>query len=323
MATRRKDKETTRLVDDVSDDETHDIEIDVNSPLPQAGTQQQGISLFGIIFNIIMYPLFCFLPIFGTFFTLGPQQHALIVFWGRLVRVYKKPGIYFFPVFGRSTVTIPTSLQTLDIKKSTVVDKNGNPIVVAGVVTFQLVDTVKAAFDVIDYPHYLERRSLAVLKRVCSMYPYECKTGKSLQSESKEVSRLMVQLLQQKADLAGARIISYELADLQYAPEIAAGMLVRQQAEALVEARHTIVEGAVQIVTGAVQKLGETGIHLQDREQSRLISNLLAVICGDSHVTPTFSISEGKDESSEGDEEYKKASLDALRRIMANTTPKN
>lgn len=319
---RGKDKETRRLVDDYSDDESH-VEIDVPTSLPQAGTQLQGISLFGIIFNLFMYPLFVFLPIFGTFFTLGPQQHALIVFWGRLVRVYTKPGIYFFPVFGRSTVTIPTSLQTLDIKKSTVVDKNGNPIVVAGVVTFQLVDTVKAAFDVIDYPHYLERQSLAVLKRVCSMYPYECKTGKSLQSESKEVSRLMVQLLQQKADLAGARIISYELADLQYAPEIAAGMLVRQQAEALVEARHTIVDGAVQIVTGAVHKLGETGIHLQDREQSRLISNLLAVICSDAHVTPTFSISEGKDETNEGDDEYKKASLEALRRIMANTTPKN
>jgi hypothetical protein len=90
-----------------------------------------------------------------------------------------------------------------------------------------------------DYSNYLERQSLAVLKRVCSMYPYECRSGKSLQSESAEVSAIMVRLLQEKADVAGCRVVSYELADLQYAPEIAPGMLVRQQAEALVEARHS------------------------------------------------------------------------------------
>lgn len=93
--------------------------------------------------------------------------------------------------------------------------------------------------DVKDYSNYLERQSLAVLKRVCSMYPYECRSGKSLQSESAEVSAIMVRLLQEKADVAGCRVVSYELADLQYAPEIAPGMLVRQQAEALVEARHS------------------------------------------------------------------------------------
>ena len=170
-------------------------------------------------------------------------------------------------MFGRTVKTIPTCVQTLDIKKSTVVDRNGNPIVVAGVVTFQIVDSIKAAFgtkpttkhgamarhtvltwrcvcvrvcaDVKDYSNYLERQSLAVLKRVCSMYPYECRSGKSLQSESAEVSAIMVRLLQEKADVAGCRVVSYELADLQYAPEIAPGMLVRQQAEALVEARHS------------------------------------------------------------------------------------
>jgi hypothetical protein len=316
--------EGTRLIDDDEEDEVEQVGIDIAPSASQRPTEIQDTSIFGVIVNLILFVLLWFMPLFGIFFTVAPQQHALVVFWGRLVRVYKKPGLYYFWPFGRSVQYIPTSLQTLDIKKSTVVDRNGNPIVVAGVVTFQLIDTIKAAFDVIDYPHYLERQSLAVLKRVCSMYPYECKTGKSLQSESKEVSRLMVQLLQQKADLAGARIVSYELADLQYAPEIAAGMLVRQQAEALVEARHTIVDGAVQIVSGAVTKLGETGLHLQDREQSRLVSNLLAVICSDSHVTPTFSISESNnEEKAEESEEYKKAMLESLRRIIVNTTPKN
>lgn len=93
--------------------------------------------------------------------------------------------------------------------------------------------------DVAYYSSYIESQALAVLKRACSLYPYECRTGKSLQSESREVSALLVQLLQEKADVAGVRIVSFELADLQYAPEIAPGMLVRQQAQALIEARNS------------------------------------------------------------------------------------
>jgi len=281
-----------------------------------------SISIVGIVINFIFNIISVLILALASFYTVEPQKHALVVFMGELVTVVKTPGLHWFPAMGRKIHYIPTSTQTLDIKKTTVVDKRGNPIVVAGVVTFQLIDTVKAAFDVMDYNRYLERQSFAVLKRVCSMYPYECKTGKSLQSEAGEVCRTMVSLLQQKADVCGARIISYELADLQYAPEIASQMLVRQQAEALVEARFTIVEGAVQIVSGAVEKLRDRGIGFTPNEQSRLVSNLLAVICGDSHVTPTFSISEGVGKDDDGaSAEYNRVSLDILNRIAMNTTP--
>jgi len=288
----------------------------------QPTTKVETVSFFGILVNLF-FSIFI-LPILGGFFTVEPQVHALVVFFGSLSRVVTSPGWYYFPVIGRNIIRIPTSTQTLDIKKTTVVDKKGNPIVVAGVVTFQLVDTIRAAFDVVDYNHYLERQSLAVLKRVCSLYPYECKTGKSLQSETGEVCRTMVSLLQKKADICGARIISYELADLQYAPEIASQMLVRQQAEALVEARHTIVDGAVSIVTGAVEKLRDNGIAFRDNEQARLVSNLLAVICGDAHVQPTFSISEGAadDRANEEAEQVSKSTLELLHKIALNTSPK-
>jgi len=154
------------------------------------------------------------------------------------------------------------------------------------------------------------------------MYPYECKTGKSLQSETGEVCRTMVSLLQERANACGATIIGYELTDLQYAPEIAAGMLVRQQAQALVEARFTIVEGAVNIVTDAVERLRDKGISLNEQAQTKLISTLLAVICGDAHVTPTFSISEsvGADENPAGD--VQRQTMELLSRIALNTTPK-
>jgi regulator of protease activity HflC (stomatin/prohibitin superfamily) len=131
------------------------------------------MSLVGLFFNLLLYPLFFFFPLFTSFYTVAPQQHVLVTFWGSLAKVAKRPGafnvggggewrswselahspfaalrpgLYWFPVFGRSMVAIPTSMQTLDIKRATVVDKNGNPIVVSGVVTFQVVDSVRAAF---------------------------------------------------------------------------------------------------------------------------------------------------------------------------------
>jgi len=102
----------------------------------------------------------------------------------------------------------------------------------------------------------------------------------------------MMAILQQKANIAGVSILGFDLTDLQYAPEIAQGMLVRQQAQALLDARKIIVEGATTIVTGAVQQLAQNGIKLDVRDQTRLVSNLLAVICSDSKVVPMFSISE-------------------------------
>jgi len=145
----------------------------------------ESVSIFGVIINLLF--MIFILPILASFYTVSPQQHALIVFMGSLADVVTTPGWHWFPAIGRTIKYIPTSTQTLDIKKTTVVDRNGNPIVVAGVVTFVLTDTIKAAFDVLDYTSYMEKQALSVLKRVCSIYPYECKTGKSLQSESGEV----------------------------------------------------------------------------------------------------------------------------------------
>jgi len=279
----------------------------------------ESISIFGVLLNAF-FMLFL-LPILAALYTVEPQQHACIVFMGSLAQVVTTPGLHWFPALGRTIKYVPTSTQSMDIKKTTVVDRNGNPIVVAGVVTFVLTGTVKAAFVVLDYRAYIEKQAFAVLKRVCSMYPYECKTGKSLQSETGEVCKTMVALLQERANACGATIIGYELTDLQYAPEIAAGMLVRQQAQALVEARFTIVEGAVNIVTDAVERLRDKGISFRDQEQTKLISTLLAVICGDAHVTPTFSISENVGDEKQNSDTQRQT-MELLSRIALNTTPR-
>jgi hypothetical protein len=131
-------------------DETDDIYISVESYGDPAvvftKAEIEYPSIAGVVLNFLFYVLTCLILIPFSFFTVEPQQHVLVIFWGSLVKVVKKPGLYWYLMFGRSVKTIPTCVQTLDIKKSTVVDRNGNPIVVAGVVTFQIIDSVKAAF---------------------------------------------------------------------------------------------------------------------------------------------------------------------------------
>ena len=111
-----------------------------------------------------------------------------------------------------------------------------------------------------------------------------------MKSEAAEIGAEMVKFLEEKVGVAGAKIDSFELSDLTYAPEIAGAMLVRQQAQALVEARKTIVEGAVEIVHEAVELLKKRGLEIPEGERPRMISNLLTVICGDAHVQPTVAV---------------------------------
>jgi len=279
----------------------------------------ESCSIPGVIFtfliNLILLPIFL-LPLWASFFTIQPKEEVLILFWGKLNEVKKKPGVYWYNFVGRTMIRVSTRTQTIDIKKTTVVDLNGNPIIVSGIVTFQIVDTIKAAFDVQNVNDYLEKQALAVLKKVCSRYPYESKDGHSLHRESENVSKEMIAILQRKANLAGARIMSFDLTDLQYAPEIAQGMLVRQQAQALLDARKVVVEGAISIVTSAVSGLATSGVKLSDRDSGRLISNLLAVLCSESRVSPMFSISESVD-SSEGSSEQQLELIKAISQLNA------
>lgn len=227
-----------------------------------------------------------------------PQEEAVVLLWGRIHRHLRRPGLAWVVVWGRKVIKITTKKQAIDIPRSVVADGNGNPIVVAGVVTYRFVDTPKAALEVEDAPGFVKTQALAVMKQLCSRYPYEAKEGESLKSEAAEIGRAMVALLQKKVSAAGAEVESFELSDLTYAPEIASAMLVRQQAQALVDARKTIVEGAVEIVSDAVRLLESKHLGIPKDEQPRLVSNLLTVICADAPVQPTLpvGVAPGSDE---------------------------
>jgi regulator of protease activity HflC (stomatin/prohibitin superfamily) len=272
-----------------------------------------------IVLTTILSILFFPVTLLVSWLVVSPQQEVVLLRWGKFSKLVRDPGLSWVNVWGRKAIRISTKQQAIEVHRTVVADGNGNPIVVAAVVTFRFVDSKRAALDVEDAPGFVRTQAMAVLKQVASRYPYESATHEvSLKSETAGIAKEMREILQSKVVAAGAEIASFELSDLSYAPEIARSMLVRQQAQALVDARKVIVDGAVQIVHHAIELLGEHGHKLQPSEEARLVSNLLVVICGESHVQPTVSMQSGDQRDAGGDDKMRSL----LETIAKNTTPK-
>lgn len=247
-----------------------------------------------------------------------PQEQKVIIYWGKFSELLTEPGLYVRFVIGRQVIPVSMKRQTLELPRTTVADGNGNPIVIAAVLTYHYVDSKKVALDIQDAHGFVKTQAMAVLKQVASKYPYESPSGHSLKAEAQSIGEEMVTLLQAKVDTAGTEVLAFELSDLSYAPEIAQSMLVRQQAQALVDARKIVVEGAVEIVHEAIHQLEGKGLGLADGERSRLVSNLLTVICGESKVQPTYPIHAPQDQKPQHDDRV----YALLEQISKNTTPK-
>lgn len=268
--------------------------------------------LLSIILAIIFFPI----TVLASWVIVGPQEVKLILFWGTLKQVLTKPGLTMVNVWGRRVITVSTKRQAIELHKTTVADANGNPIIIAGVCTYQVIDAVKAALSVENYQDYIRTQAMAVLKQIASKHPYESPDGHCLKSEANIVGQEMVAAMQSKVDAAGVEVISFELSDLSYAPEIAQAMLVRQQAQALIGARKIVVEGAVEIANDAMKHLVDRGFQMDGEHQSRIVGNLLAIICGEARVQPTYAIQE----SPQGvDNELLKQIHRSLVEIQANT----
>lgn len=276
-----------------------------------------GLLAFTAGLVMIATPIVAFLALISIVIV-HPQEHKVILSWGKYSELLTEPGLYFRFIIGRQVIPVSMKRQTLELPRTTVADGNGNPIVIAAVVTYHYVDSKKVALDVQDAHGFVKTQAMAVLKQVASKYPYESPNGHSLKAEAQAIGAEMVDSLQAKVDTAGAEVLAFELSDLSYAPEIAQSMLVRQQAQALVDARKIVVEGAVEIVHEAIHQLEGKGLGLADGERSRLVTNLLTVICGESKVQPTYPIHSPQDQKPQQDERV----YALLEQISRNTTPK-
>lgn len=223
--------------------------------------------------------------------TVNVKEEKVLLSLGKYIGTLRNPGCYCVNPFCLTMRSIPTVQKAVELQNVKVADGKGNPVVVSGVVTYRVVNSKKAALDVDSYSQFVITQGLTVMKRVASMYPYEAKEGQhSLKSEAEELRGLLIKLLQERLECAGLQVINFEFNDLAYSPEIAQAMLVRQQAEAVVDARKLIAEGAVEIVAETIKGLEANNISMSDQEKCRMASNLVVAICSEGGASPVVNV---------------------------------
>lgn len=236
------------------------------------------------IFGSILFPCMWL----GAAFCIKEQEEFVQLHWGRYTGLFNTPGCHCSNPCGRSLRTISKKKQVARVPLATVVDVNGTPLEVSAVITYYFANSVRAALAVENPSAYVITQASAVMKQVASKYPYEERQGQvaehDLKTESVAIGQEAVNLLSTRVEIAGAKILSFAFDQISYSEEIAGGMLKRQQADALIEARSTIVRGAVDIAHDAITQLKNKDIELDEEEKARLISNLMSVICADGNT---------------------------------------
>ena len=288
----------------------------------EAGSSTSG----GILLGIALLYLCIIMPILLIGLKIVRPNEALVfTLFGRYLGSLRQPGFYFVHPFasampvpsqasttGELSTENPASIKlengqvslsrsnrrlslktmTLNNDKQKINDKLGNPIVIGIVVIWRVADTAKALFDVDNYVEFLSIQCDSALRNTVRLYSYDAADAedtneKSLRGSSHEISQRLCDEIQEKVLVAGLEIIEARITHLAYAPEIAAAMLQRQQASAIVDARQLIVEGAVGMVEMALQKLSDQEVvELDEERKASMVSNLMVVLCGNRDAQP-------------------------------------
>lgn len=222
------------------------------------------------------------------FVVIQPNQAAVVTFLGSYLGTLHQSGFaWTLPLTLRRIVSL--RVQNFDSQVLKVNDAVGNPVEVAAVVVWRVVDTAKAVFDVENYEDFVKIQTETAVRHMASLYPYDSYEDgvSSLRANADAVTDSLHQELQDHLRTAGVEVLRTQLRRLAYAPEIAGDMLRRQQAEAVVAARSRIVEGAVGMVDMALELLSAKGIvELDEERKAAMVSNLLVVLCGETRAQP-------------------------------------
>ena len=254
--------------------------------------------LAGLVLLLVFFILLCGLKV------INPNEALVLALFGNYYGTLKKDGFYWVNPFvspiNPTVKDIPASTgrakkvslktRTLNNEKQKVNDAMGNPVEIAAVVIWQVVDPTRAVLNVENFNDYLSIQCDSIIRNTARVYPYDAAEGgdeKSLRGSSQEIADIMQAELQEKVENAGIEILDVRITHLAYAPEIASAMLQRQQAAAIIDARQKIVEGAVGMVEMALDKLNENNIvELDEERKAAMVSNLLVVLCGNKDAQP-------------------------------------
>src|SRR5690625_872559 len=256
-----------------------------------------AILLVGAVFSVLnqhwVVGVICLIiaALLGTGITLVQLNHWIIVlFYVKYIGSIRREGLILtVPLTVRKTISL--RVRNFNSNRLKVNDINGNPIEIAAVIVFKVVDSAKAVFDVDRYEQFVEIQSETALRAVATKYPYDIfnENEMSLRGNAEEISNELTAEVQERLQVAGVEVIEARLTHLAYSTEIAQAMLQRQQASAILAARRHIVNGAVGIVEDAISRLEKEGsVELDEERRAAMINNLLVSIVADNRAQPVI-----------------------------------
>lgn len=226
------------------------------------------------------------------FVLVNPNGSRVLLLFGKYIGTIKKNGLFWVnPLYAKKKISLRA--RNFDSERLKVNDKLGNPVIISTILVWRVRDTHKSAFDVDNYEEFVRIQTDAAVRELASKYPYDNFADEgmdadiTLRSSMEEVNEALVKGLDERLTIAGIEVLESRIGYLAYANEIASAMLKRQQATAIVAARHKIVEGAVSMVEMALNELSKKQIvDLDDERKAAMVSNLMVILCGDKDASP-------------------------------------
>lgn len=246
---------------------------------------KSGWPLLGILVSLTLA---------AGFIMVQPNGSRVLLLFGKYVGTIKKNGFYWVnPFYTKKKISLRAS--NFDSERLKVNDKLGNPVMISTILVWRVQNTYKAAFDVDNYENFVRVQTDAAVRKLASMYPYDNFADEgldediTLRSSVNEVSSALEKEIDERLSIAGIEVLEARIGYLAYAQEIASAMLKRQQATAIVAARHKIVQGAVGMVEMALEELSNRQVvTLDDERKAAMVSNLMVVLCGDKEIAPVL-----------------------------------
>ena len=241
-----------------------------------------------VVGAVLLVGLVAFL--WAGLFMVNPNEARVLQLFGSYVGSAREPGLRWAnPFYTKKKVSL--RVVSFESGKLKVNDLDGNPVEIAAIVVWKVVDSAEAVFQVDDYPEYVRVQSEAALRKLASQYPYDAHDDErtSLRGSTAVVAEHLEKEVQERVGLAGVKVLEARISHLAYAPEIAQAMLQRQQAAAIIAARTKIVEGAVSMVEMALERILRSGVvQLDEERKAAMVSNLLVVLSGERAAHPVI-----------------------------------
>ena len=245
-----------------------------------------GVEVAGVLFIVLLEPIL--LVCLVGFFIVNPNEGRVLQFFGSYRGTVKTSGLRWAnPFYSKRHISL--RIRNFESQRLKVNDLDGNPIEIAAVVVWKVVDSAEAFFEVDNFENFVKVQSEAALRNLATRYPYDAHEDEvtSLRGNTAIVAGELQKEVQDRLSKAGVHVLEARISHLAYAPEIASAMLRRQQAGAIIAARQKIVEGAVGMVEMALELLDKSGkVQLDEERKAAMVSNLLVVLCADREAQP-------------------------------------